>query len=142
MKTLDLFDHSAKNEMKIFFVHLAEITRCDGKVDENELTLLHKIGQKFGFTDPEIDKLIQLKEKVEYIPPFELAKRFDHIYQIMRIILADGVMDECELKFVKHFAISEGFDEQQTQNLINILSEGIKNRKDEDDLFGEYRNIR
>jgi len=85
MNILNFFDHPGKIQNKEYFVHLVRIAKADDNISNSELELLHRIGKKLGFTDPEIDNLIATTDKSDYIPPYELSKRFEQVYEIVKM---------------------------------------------------------
>jgi hypothetical protein len=142
MNISDYFDHPIKKQNIEYFVHLVRIAKADDIVTNSELNLLRRIGRKLGLTDTEIDKLIESTDKSDYIPPYELAKRFDQVYEIVKMTLADGVIDENEMRLASSFAIKSGFMESEIHSLLVLLIRGIKEGKDEEDLFEEYKKER
>jgi hypothetical protein len=142
MSHLDFFDHPQKKQNKDYFVHLVRIAKADDVVSNNELELLYRIGRSLGFTDPEIDELIETTGKSDYIPPYELSKRFDQVYEIVKMTMADGVIDSSEMRLASGFAVKSGFTDSEIPKLLVLLINGIKNGKDEEALFEIYRKER
>jgi uncharacterized tellurite resistance protein B-like protein len=142
MNISDYFDHPIKKQNIEYFVHLVRIAKADDIVSNSEMRLLHRIGSKLGLTDPEIDKLIESTGKSDFIPPYELSKRFDQVYEIVKMTMADGVVDENEMRLARGFAIKSGFSESEIPNLLDMLIRGIKEGKDEEDLFEGYKKER
>lgn len=142
MNILSHFDHPIKKHNKEYFVHLVRIAKADDIVSHHELELLNRIGKKLGFTDPEIEALIETTGKSDYFPPYELSKRFDQVYEIVKMTLADGVIDKNEMKLASSFAVKSGFDEDEIPILLVNLIQGIKEGKDEEELFEVYKKNR
>ena len=142
MNISDYFDHPIKKQNTEYFIHLVRIAKADDIVSNSELELLHRIGRKLGFTEPEINKLITTTEKSDYIAPYELSKRFDQVYEIVKMTLADGLIDNSEMRLASSFAIKSGFTESEIPNLLALLIRGIKEGKDEEDLFEIYKKER
>lgn len=136
------FDHPAKKQNIEYFTHLVRIAKADDIISNNELALLHRIGKKLGLTEPETDKLIETTGKSEYIPPYELSKRFDQLYEIVSMTLADGSIDNNEMRLASGFAVKSGFHEDEIPDLLVLLIRGIKEGKDEEDLFDKYMKER
>jgi uncharacterized tellurite resistance protein B-like protein len=116
-----------------------QVSKADGKINSAELVLLHKEGRKFGLTDPEVDKLIEFEAHHIYNPPYSLAEKFEHLYNIAEMILADEVVTEGERKLIKRFAIETGFSDKAIPKLIELLLAGIKKGEDEDMLFQRFK---
>ena len=139
MNTLEFFNHSVKKQNIEYFVHLVRIALADDIITNNELALLHRIGKKLGFTDPEIENLIDTTGKSDYIPPYELAQRFEQVYEVIKMILADGNIDKNEIRLASGFASISGFRESEIPNLLVLLIKGIKQAKDHEELFETYK---
>jgi hypothetical protein len=57
--------------------------------------------------------LIATTDKSDYIPPYELSERFEQVYEIVKMMLADGVVDKNELRLASGFAVKSGFIENE-----------------------------
>ncbi len=139
MKFLDHFDHSERKQDKAHFIHLVEIAHADGRVDEAEMKMLNRFGARLGLTQPEIDELMVSGKQSSYIPPYELAKRFEQLYDVVRMIFADGEVDDEELKLASTLAVKSGFDDDDVPLLLSVLTTGIKEGQDEEELFAIYK---
>ena len=142
MNLLEHFDHHGKKQDKEHFMNLIQVAIADGIIDPTETEMLHRFGKKLGFTDHEIDDLIESTSKSAYIPPYEFSKRFEQVYDIVKMVLADGVIDKNEMRLANAFATKSGFTEHEIPKLLSLLIIGIKEGKDEEDLFEEYKKQR
>ena len=139
MKTLEYFDHPVKKQNIEYFVQLVRIALADDIITTNEMELLHRIGKRLGFTEPEIVNIIETTGKSYYIPPYELSARFEQVYDIVNMTLADGVIDKNEMRLANIFAAKSGFLDSEIPNLLLLLIRGIREGKDEEELFEYYK---
>ena len=142
MSHLDFFDHPQKKQNKEYFVHLVRIAKADDIMSQTELELLNRIGKNLGFTEPEINNLIETTGKSEYNPPYELSKRFDQVYEIVKMTLADGQIDNQEMRLASAFAVKSNFNENEIPSLLVLLIHGIRDGKDEEELFQVFMKTR
>ena len=142
MNILEQTEHQDKKDNKAHFLHLVQVALADGVIDESELLLLHSYGKKMGFTDPEIDELIKSAPTAEYNPPYELQKRFEQVYRIAKMILADNKIDESEMALIHKIALKSGFQPQEIDFIIPFLIDGVQKRIDDEDLFEDYAKKR
>jgi hypothetical protein len=142
MSHLENFDHPLKKQNKVFFVHLVKIAMADGIIWQAELEFLHRMGRKLGFTEPEIKTLIDNAARQDYDPPYELSKRFEQLYDIVSMTLADGIIDDQEMRLASGFAEKSGFKESEIPALLIMIMRGIKEGRDEEDLFEVYKKTR
>ena len=75
MKLLEHFDHEGKKQDKEHFKHLIQVALADGIIEDNELKMLHRLGKNMGFTEPEIDDLLDSTKNSTYNPPYELDRK-------------------------------------------------------------------
>ena len=142
MKFLEHFDHPERKQDKEHFIHLIQVAHADGKIDDAELQLLHRMGGNLGLTDPEIDDLLASNKQSAYNPPYELSKRFGQLYDVIKMVFADGRVDDSEMKLASSLAIKSGFEEEDLPVLLAVLIDGIKNGEDEEDLFARFKKKR
>ncbi len=139
MSILEHFDHSERKQDKEHFKHLVQVALADGKIEENEFKMLHRLGKNMGFTDPEIDDLLDSTKQSAYNPPYELSRRFEQIYGIVKMVLADDKIENNEMRLATGLALKSGFSENEIPALLVLLIDGIKNGEDEEDLFKIYK---
>jgi uncharacterized tellurite resistance protein B-like protein len=142
MKFLEHFDHPERKQDKEHFIHLIQVANADGKIDDAELQMLRRMGSNLGLTDPEIDDLLIPSGQSAYIPPYELSKRFGQLYDIIKMVFADGRIDDNEMKLATGLAVKSGFEEEDIPVLLAVLIDGIKNGEDEEDLFARFKKKR
>jgi replication initiation and membrane attachment protein DnaB len=142
MNILEHSDHPVKKQNIEYFVQLVRISLADDIITNSEMELLYRMGKKFGFTEPEVENLIETTGKSNFIPPYELSARFEQVYDIVRMTLADGVIDKNEMRLASSFAANSGFKENEIPNLLLLLITGIKQGKDQEDLFEAYKKER
>jgi len=139
MSMINYFDHHDRKAGKEHFLHLIQVAKADGVIDKMELDMLHKMGKRLGLTDPEIDELIGKKDSKTFIPPYSLEDRFHQLYDVVAMALADGVMFTNEIKMFKRLAVASNFEDKEAEKLLNLLVNGIKQNKSEDELFHIYK---
>jgi uncharacterized tellurite resistance protein B-like protein len=141
MNFSDFITNHGKRVNKDHYIHLIQVSKSDGKIDPEELEILHKEGKRFGLTDPEIDKLIEAEGHHHYQAPYSLHDKFEHLYNVAGMILADDIITEGETKIIKRFAIEAGFSDAAIDKLLKILFEGIRNNVKEDELLDQFKKV-
>jgi uncharacterized tellurite resistance protein B-like protein len=139
MSFSDFIASDGRKVRKDHFLHLVQIAEIDGKLTDIELEVLHREGKKFGLTDPEIDHIIDKQKDFHYLPPYSLQDKFDELYNIALVVLADNEVSERERQILRRYAISAGFEDNIIDSLVTHVLEGVQNKTDEDDLFDSFR---
>ena len=139
MSFSDFITDQGKKINKSYYITLIQVCRIDGKIDPVEMDMLHREGRKFGLTDPEIDNLISSESHNEYHTPYSLDEKFEQLYNVAVMILADNVVTEGEKKAIKKIATEGGFSDEAIESLRDILLEGIKNNESEEALLAKFK---
>jgi hypothetical protein len=139
MNFTDFITNTGKRINKEYFVNLIQVSKVDGKINDTELELLHKEGKKFGLTDPEIDKLINTESHNHYHAPYSLAEKFEHLYNVTVMVLADEVVTESEKKMIRKFAIEAGFNDQVVEGVMQLLLDGVAKGEEEEKLLNDFK---
>ncbi|MFA5328285.1 MAG: hypothetical protein WC384_10890 [Prolixibacteraceae bacterium] len=142
MKLLEHFDHPERKQDKEHFLHLIQIASADGIIDDSELRVLSRIGKNLGLTDPEIKDLFDTSKQSEYVPPYELTERFEQLFRITQMILADDTIANEEIHRAKMLGLKSGFSEEDLTILLPLLIDGVKSGQDVEDLFALYKKRR
>ena len=85
------------------------------KLTRRRWTYFNKEGRRFGLTDAEIDKLIEKEKDHHYQPPYSLDEKFEDLFYIGEMILADDDVSEGEAKLLRRFAVEVGFDDRAVE---------------------------
>lgn len=141
MNFTDFVTHHGKRVNKEYFITLIQVSKTDGKIAPSEMEMLHKEGRKFGLTDPEIEKLINSESNHAYHAPYSLHDKFEHMYNVAVMILADEEVTESERKMLRKFAIEAGFQDKAIDKLIDILLHGITNDEPEESLLAKFKRV-
>jgi hypothetical protein len=139
MNFTDFITNTVKSIKNEYFVNLIHVSKVDGKINDTELELLHKEGKKFGLTDPEIDKLINTESHNHYHAPYSLAEKFEHLYNVTVMVLADEVVTESEKKMIRKFAIEAGFNDQVVEGVLQLLLDGVARGEEEEKLLKDFK---
>ena len=124
---------------KVHYLHLIQVARADGKIDKQELAILHKEGRRFGLTDAEIDQLIEKEKDHHYHPPYSLDDKFEDLFYITEMILADDNVSDDEAKLLRKFAVEVGFDDRAIEILKEVLIGGIRRKESEEEILAKFK---
>jgi uncharacterized tellurite resistance protein B-like protein len=83
--------------------------------------------------------LIESERTHNYHAPYSLEDKFEHLYNVAEMILADDKIKEKEIKMIRRFAIEAGFNDKKIDDLIEILFEGVKKNIDVEELFKKFK---
>lgn len=142
MNLLNYHDSHQKKLNRAYFVHLILVAKADGTISEKEYKVLYRLGHKLGFVDEEISRMIDNPGQDSYHPPYELKERIEHLYDIIRITLADGTITQDERRITQCYAVASGFNSAESDDVIKLIEKGITDGLDEEEIFQIYKKQR
>lgn len=120
------FESEETKKLKSHIANLGALAKIDGHVDPNEMNFIISIGKKHGMKADDVRHLISSAEKTEHQMPTNDSERFDQIYDLVEMMLADGIVDENEMEFCIHMAARLGFKKTIVGVLVRKISMGVK----------------
>lgn len=130
-------DKLNKGNMK----NLIALAKADGVVADSELKMLYAVGKKLGMKEDDVNAAIQDSSKIEYKIPGNDSERFDHLYELIEMMLVDGAIEENEIDFCIEISENLGFKKSVVGVLVRKVSIGIQNGVDKETLKREAQNF-
>src|SRR5688572_22039351 len=114
--------------------NLIALAKADGVIADSELKMLYSVGKRLGMKEDDINSAIQDSSKMEYKIPNNDSERFDHLYELVEMMLIDGAIEENEIDFCIEVSENLGFKKSVVGVLVRKVSMGIQNGVDKDSL--------
>lgn len=143
-----LFETKKTKNLKSHLANLVAIANSDGDFSVAEKRLIFDIGVKNGLSIDEVKKIIKSDSKsIEFKVPDNDSDRFDELYDLVSMMLADGVCSEDEMSNCIELAEKLGFRKAITGVLVRRIvtlqsGEGeAKSREEIKILCGDFLNF-
>jgi uncharacterized tellurite resistance protein B-like protein len=105
----EVFDSEETKKKKSHLKNLVSLAKLDGQVTKSEFDFLINVGFRNGVSSSDIKKMMLRSTTIKVTKPENDNERFEIIYDLIEMVLADGVMDEIELDFAIDLAVKLGF---------------------------------
>ena len=66
-------------------------------------------------------------------------KRLERLYDLSRIVVADDIADEAELKLMNKFTIALGFQLEEAKIIVEKAIKLVQSGADEDDFISSFK---
>ncbi len=123
----------AQNESHL--KNLILMARSDNSIDQSEVEVIIKIGKERGFSEVEIKDFLTSSEKNKLIIPEGDQEKFDQLYDLTLVMMADGIIEEDEMDFVTSFANKLGFRKTSSAFIVTKILEGLEQQLNKTDIF-------
>ncbi len=131
------FENEQAKKIKGHLCHLAALAKADGHIDEREMSFIITVGKKNGMAAAEVRKIVAGNTSGISELPSTDSERFDQIYDLVEMMLSDGIVDENEMDFCIMMAEKLGFRKAIVGVLVRKISQGVKDGLPEDRIKEE-----
>ncbi len=110
MGIIDAYENAEFRNRISVIATLVKLSLADGVLDENEMKIITRVARDYGLLDPDdILYIIKNYEKYSLEPTYNYDERIEQLYNLTKIIYADGKIDKNELKILKNAIVALGF---------------------------------
>lgn len=103
------------------FRNLALMALKDGKLADAERDLLNYLARKWGLSDAQVEEVLAHPDHVRLSVPKDEPSRFQQLYDLVDMMIIDGVLGAQEKALCVSFAMALGLD----SGLIPVIVEEI-----------------
>ena len=113
-------------ELKSHFLRLYQMALSDDNFDVLELQMLYQFADERGILREELDKLFLNPINSNLSIPNDLNTRIEYLYDLTRIIWADGQITIDEINTLKKYCKKFEFLEENIDELANYLIDCVQ----------------
>lgn len=96
------FEHQKLSFRKNYLRNLIQLASADGHLDDTEKQVLYEIGALRKLKNWQIDELLTDGTHFEVFIPDSFLNKMNLLFDLMRLIYADGVVETQEVAYIKH----------------------------------------
>lgn len=133
----NFFESDEVKKLKSHLTNLGALAKVDGHIDTAEMNYIITIGKKNGLKPEDVKALMANTDKVKLEIPTNDSDRFDQIYDLVEMMLADGIVDDNEMDFCIDMASKLGFRKAIVGVLVRKISMGVKDGHSRDHIKKE-----
>ncbi|MDX5437850.1 MAG: TerB family tellurite resistance protein [Pontibacter sp.] len=135
------FESEETKRLKSHIINLGALAKIDGHLDPSEMKFIIAIGEKHGMKPDEVRNLVSGVKPADSQLPTNDSERFDQIYDLVEMMLADGIVDESEMDFCINMASKLGFKKSIVGVLVRKISMGVKDGLTRDSIKQEAQSF-
>ncbi|MFN8438193.1 MAG: hypothetical protein U0V72_11215 [Cytophagales bacterium] len=117
-----LFKAFQTKKIDSHFANLLAVTKLDGTVSEEEISYLYKAGQKFGYSEADVNDFLNNNDVQEPQIPETREERIEQVLDLLELIGINKVVTEEELEFVTNYAYKLGAKSEFTDIIIRKMA--------------------
>ena len=130
-------DYNLSGEQKRNIEHFASIVRlalADEVISENEEKLLKRLAKRFHILDDKYKAIIENPKDFPVHTPHDYDKRIERLYDLGKMIYADGEVASNEAKVLRRICVGLGFPVDNVEKVADEAIHLILNDNDLEDF--------
>ena len=124
-------------ELKSHFLRLYQMALSDDQFDVLELQMLYHFADERGVPKEELDKLFLNPTSTDLIIPEDLNTRIEYLYDLTRIIWADGKITDDELNMLKKYCRKFNFLDENITDLSSYLIDCVQKNIGKEEIISQ-----
>lgn len=121
---IGFFEHQYVKYKKQHLRNLVTLAYIDGELHPSERSLLYTVGEKYGLKGWQIAKIIENYTPLALEMPEDPNKRLDQIYDLVRMMLVDNILEKSEMALCEHVTINYGFKKELIRTILLLIGKG------------------
>lgn len=114
----NLFSGGSHKRKLGHFSALVNVAMVDGPLSTQEEMLLMRLARRLDINELQYNEIIKNPKKYPIHPTHSQEIRMKQLYDMFKMIFADGEIAEIEARYLKRYAITLGFKEEEAERLI------------------------
>ena len=119
MSFYELFKKGHQTRNKAHFASIASIAILDGKISEEEQSLLQSLAAKLGVDKSDMANILKNPAQYPIVPSNSAEERLERMHDLFDMIFSDHTIDIKELVLIKKYAIGLGYNTINANELIH-----------------------
>jgi len=136
---IGFFEHQFVKFKKNHLRNLVALARIDGHLHDDEVKFLYKIGEKYKLKNWQIKSILEKENDAEILIPEDYKQKVGQLYELVGMMMADGVIDDREMEFCNLMVGKYGLKPGIIQKMIGYYQNGEEEFKDWNTFLEESR---
>ena len=138
---MDLFSNKDSRLVKAHLKNLVALSKVDNFIAKTERELIYKIGERNGLSEESVEDIIEETSTSEAHIPLNDSERFDDLFDLVHLMLVDGIIHESEIDFCMNMAEKLGFKKAIVGVLVRKISMNIANGLNRENIKADVSNF-
>lgn len=127
------------NELKSHFLRLYQMAITDDNFSPLELKMLYQFAEDRDIPSNELDKIL-LTATDKFVIPESVEKRIEYLYDLARMIWADGIVTEDEKVTLKKYCRKFEFLDENIDELSKYLLDSVEKGLTKEEIINQLNS--
>ena len=141
MAISDLFDNEFRKRNKDHFASIVRVSMSDDIISEGEQTFLDRLASRLNISEVDYKKIMKDYATHPINPPVSYDERLERLYDLTRMVMADGIKADDEVKLLHKFCVALGFHAVNVKYISEKAFSLVRQGDDLDEFIYGIKNM-
>lgn len=141
MAISDLFDNEFRKRNKDHFASIVRVAMSDDVISEGEQDFLNRLAGRLNISEADYKKIMKDYDSHPINPPVSYDERLERLYDLTRMVWADGIREEEQVKLLRKFCVGLGFHATNVRYVSEKALELVRNEHDLEEFIYGIKNM-
>jgi uncharacterized tellurite resistance protein B-like protein len=141
MSISDLYDSGFRKRNTDHFAAIVRVAMSDGVITDSEKEFIDRLARNLDITESDYKAILKDYGSHPINPPVSYDQRLERLYDLTRMVWADGVQDEAQEKLLHKFCVALGFHAVNVKYISDKALELVKNEADLEEFQYGVKNM-
>ncbi len=130
MSISNLYSSGFRERNRDHFAAVVRVATADAVITEEEKAFLDRLATNLDISEKDYEEILEDPKKYPINPPLYYDHRLERLYDLARMVYADNIADEAEMKLLYKIGVGLGFTpgnvEFIAKKAMYLISEGVE----------------
>lgn len=127
MSISELYDSGFRKRNSDHFAAIVRVAMSDGVITDSEMEFINRLARNLDITEDEYKAILKDHGSHPINPPVSYDSRLERLYDLTRMVWADGVKEDAQVKLLHKFCVGLGFHAVNAKYVTLKALELVKN---------------
>ena len=141
MSISDLFDSGFKKRNEDHFAAIVRIAMSDEIINDSERAFLDRLARNLNISENDYTQILKDFKTHPINPPTSYDNRLERLFDLTRMVWADHIEGDDQLKMLKKLSIGLGFNPDNVNHIVDKALNLVHNNISLDDFIEQMKTM-
>ena len=141
MSISDLFDSGFKKRNEDHFAAIVRIAMSDEIINDSERAFLDRLARNLNISENDYTQILKDFKTHPINPPTSYDNRLERLFDLTRMVWADHIEGDDQLKMLKKLSIGLGFNPDNVNYIVDKALNLVHNHISLDDFIEQMKTM-
>ncbi len=137
----DIYSSAFKKRNQNHFASIVRVAMANGVIDDQEKLFLDRLARKLEIGEVKYEEILKNYNTHPINPPSSFERRLERLYDLARMVYADGMKRDSQVEILKKVTVGLGFNPENAKYVVDKALALVDNGVDVDDFIDGIKKM-